>query len=434
VSADPLAALRALADRTRPSEKPKAEEVEALDMYELLRELVVDFPKRGNIRREAAERLAPVLQLFGDPTDSATKRVDALIKAVIDATPRSERKRWRTLLRTNQPMTDRLADLGKPKKDQYGKPLDYRADQARTVHDFAMLIVTAVEERQLAASHADITHPPGGDGGTYGHIPSPRQHLSPRGPFRSWRRTLEIAVPRARIEAALLEAVEAKRYPITLYGESGNGKTFLAHQVASQLETQTGKSVAVIRVAANQPSRFSVYDIDLYRTLELLAMDANALGTVSREVTLQNALSSSDCPLAALVLDDATPEMLCRLVPDSPAVPIFVTAREAIPDTHPVGVPAYEPDEALLHATHLLPDADVTKLAALCSLLGRRPLVIDVAIATILESHATLDQLLASIQQGRVETIAASEILTGDSDRQPLLAVYQETLRCLGRC
>lgn len=431
MSADPLAGLRDLANSTRMSAKPKAQESDARSMYGLVRELLVDFPKRGNIRPELAQKLSPILRLFGGPTDSATKRVDALVNAAIDASPANDRNRWEVLLKTKKPMTDRLAALGMPKVDEFGSPFDYTHYRTAAVHEFANLIVMAGDLQQSGAGRTDITHPPGRGRASDVSTPTSRPHLSPREPFRSWRRTLGTAIPRPQVEAAVLEAVEAKRYPITLYGESGNGKTFLAYQVASELQAETGKSVAVIRVGANQPGRVSVYDVDLHRTLELLAIDPNALGLVSQEITIHNAVSRLDCPLAALILDDATPEMVWRLVPDSPAVPIIVTAREAVPDTYPVAVSAYEPDEALLRATNLLPEADATDLAALCSLLGRRPLVIDVALASILEGHATLDQLLASVQQSRVESIAASEILVGDADQQPLLAVYRDTLRCL---
>ena len=137
---------------------------------------------------------------------------------------------------------------------------------------------------------------------------------------------------------------------------------------------------ALIRVAENQSNRDSVREMDLFRTLGLLGIDPSQMNWVAQIAELKHALSSPKCPLAILVLDDATPQSMEQYIPHSPTIPILVTTREAIPNVPAVFVPAYEPDEALRFASSTCPEAHQSQLQSVSRLLGRRPLAMDVAL------------------------------------------------------
>jgi hypothetical protein len=371
-------------------------------LFESLQRFLVDVPQGRLLAPEHAARLSSVLGRFGHPNDALPDQCKALVRAILAGLEGSDASRWTALLGTGKARTRIGVD----------------SEQHTAVHDLAGKILGACD---LPAEALDVVR----------LSPSPvGQTLLPKdGRFTDWRQSSStIAIRRLGLESEFSAAIEKGVYPVVLWGESGNGKSYLASEFLASHAEAPQKPAAFVRIGANRDDRESVYSMDLERALDLAGIQHAGLGKTDKERVLRQAVSGQECPFSGLVLDDATPGDMTRLIPEDAIIPIVVTARDAVPGVTNVLVPSFEPEEAIEFTRSRLPDDSSSAIADLCSILGHRPLPLEMAIGVVAEGYFELPDLVAALRESAVHAVTASETLVGDSSRQPLVRLYSETI------
>lgn len=190
---------------------------------------------------------------------------------------------------------------------------------------------------------------------------------------------------------------------VVLWGESGNGKSFLARQIVR--DEYAGQRVAVLRedVGTN-----SAYDRDLIRELEKYGVPSErCTDAASRDVELARLLADHES-FDLVVFDNVSHDRIRHLLRSS-AVKVLITTRSLlqIEGGENLRIPSYSEPEALLAARLMLPDESDADLNEFCRQVGNRPIVIDLFGRQVRQSQVDLTDLARSVR-ANVKTAVGS--------------------------
>lgn len=211
---------------------------------------------------------------------------------------------------------------------------------------------------------------------------------------------------------------------VVLWGESGNGKSWLARAVAEELASQSGVPGALIRVGANRTNPRSVYATDLLSVITLSRQDARTWSTTGLEAGVRSLLQSTACPFSVLVLDDATPADLDRIMPATSTVPVIVTMRMPAAGRMSVRIDPFSAEESLTYLMATLPQVTSEDAAKLSRMLGYRPLALAAVQGVVNAQILGLAALIDSMAEDVAEAIESVERLTSSPDVRTLRSVY----------
>lgn len=242
-------------------------------------------------------------------------------------------------------------------------------------------------------------------------------------------------VHRAGLYAEGRQALIGASRVVVLWGESGNGKSYLARQI--QRDLCAGQRVAFIGEDAGTPSNF---DRDILACLRGSGVPAEGWDAVAREQAFIELLSDHGS-FDLVIFDNVSHARLVHLLARS-AVKSLVTSRESfeVEGGESIWVPAYSKDEALAAATAAMPDVPQKDLAAFCDDVGYRPLVIDLAGKLLAVSEVTLSSLRASARlnapnavEGMYSMVGAPAFSTpfGEQLSATVIEVYRRLLAYL---
>lgn len=242
-------------------------------------------------------------------------------------------------------------------------------------------------------------------------------------------------VHRADLYAKTRRALIGASRIVVLWGESGNGKSYLARQI--QRDLYSGQRVAFIGEDAGTPSNF---DRDILTRLRDAGVPAEGWDAVAREQAFIELLSDHES-FDLVIFDNVSHARLGHLLARS-AVKCLITSRQffEVEGGKSVWVPAYAEDEALAAATAAMPDVPHEELAGFCGDVGYRPLVIDLAGKLLAVSEVTLTNLRASARlnapsavQGMYSMVGAPAFSTpfGEQLSATVIEVYRRLLAYL---
>lgn len=235
-------------------------------------------------------------------------------------------------------------------------------------------------------------------------------------------------VRRFELEARVRAALEGQPRPVSLWGEAGNGKSHLARNMATEIAAAlpAGLPVALIRRGNSAPVEEQTYQADLIACLVAAGQAPYSWSLPAQELAVRDLLAGPRC-LAAVVLDDVTKATVDRLVPDSCAVPVIITSRTKLGGTGPeIRVDSYQPAEATAAARSIIQEAEDEQVRVLCTLLGNRPVAIDISARMVALGHMTLPRLLSALGENPPGTLDIAYQRAGESAERSLTRLYQE--------
>jgi hypothetical protein len=250
---------------------------------------------------------------------------------------------------------------------------------------------------------------------------------SPETKSRSAPKPPNIA-PVASIERKQLQAAaDALLYggrPVVLWGESGNGKTFLARQLADRFFN--GKRVALLRGVPGANSPF--FASDTVRALKLGGYSPESWSAAAAMEALEEMLARGDC-LDLVIFDDADEDTAKRYLSRS-STPSLVTSRTRLAwsECTFVRVREFTPKDALSLCEQVLPDTPRPDLELLCLNLGHRPLAIDIALRVLQRGLNSVESLNLACQESVPDSIIASMQLLDEKITNSIIQVYRRAL------
>lgn len=233
-------------------------------------------------------------------------------------------------------------------------------------------------------------------------------------------------VRRPALEARALAAIQGRTLPLTLWGEGGNGKTFLARNLATEIAArlEIDLPMVVIRLGDSLRTDEPTYQADLIRCLAQVGLAPQAWSLAAQEIALRDLMAGPRC-FSTVVLDDVDQAAVGRLVPEACSAPVLITSRVR-PAAGGLGirVDAYEDAEALAAVRQILPVADESRICRLCELLGNRPVAIDISVRLIDGGYATLESLITALVEDAPTTLDSSYELLGENIQKSVVRLY----------
>jgi bifunctional DNase/RNase len=235
-------------------------------------------------------------------------------------------------------------------------------------------------------------------------------------------------IRRYKLEASVRAALQGQSRPLTLWGEGGNGKTYLARNIAAEIarEFEADLPVAVVRRGNSRNTDEQTYQADLIEALIAAGRAPQSWSLAAQEIEIRNLLSGIRC-FSVFVLDDVDQSVIDRLVPAPCSTPVLITSR-----TRPAGdmphirVGAYEDAEALAAIQAILNTSDEPGLHQICRMLGNRPVAINLSARMIDAGYATLDSLISALAEDTPGTLESSHYLVGENVTNSIVRLYAE--------
>lgn len=235
-------------------------------------------------------------------------------------------------------------------------------------------------------------------------------------------------VRRLGLEARILAALQRQSRPLTLWGEGGNGKTYMARNIAAKIaeEVPVELPVAVIRRGNATRTDEQTYQADLIECLRSVGQASQAWSLAAQELAVRDLIGAPRC-FAAIVLDDVDQSTIDRLIPSTCFSPVLITSRTKPATGWPeIRVDAYENVEALAAIQQILGNSDEEKLSDLCRILGNRPVAIDISARMVNAGYATLDGLMSALADDAPGTLESSYELVGENVEKSIVRLYAQ--------
>lgn len=235
-------------------------------------------------------------------------------------------------------------------------------------------------------------------------------------------------IRRHKLEARVRAALEGQSRPVTLWGEAGNGKSYLARNMASEIAAMLPADLptVTIRRGSSTKAEEQTYQTDLITCLVAVGQAPQSWSLAAQELAVRELISGPRC-LAVVVLDDVTRATVDRLIPDTCPVPVIITTRKNLGIDGPqIRVDAYEPPEALAAARRILEDAEDLQLRTLCAILGNRPVAIEISARMVARRDTTLAGLVSALEEDQPATLDSAYELAGEDVEKSLTRLYQE--------
>lgn len=217
--------------------------------------------------------------------------------------------------------------------------------------------------------------------------------------------------------------------PLLLWGESGNGKTDLALEVARRYSPR-GRFVVLRGPSGPNPP---FLDGDIEQALKLTSRPMRPPGRASYQAIRE--LLREPGALDLLILDDVDEGMVQPLLGSDVRVPVLMTSRtfqswEGV-KAEPKRIDAFSDRQAMDYLAARLPDEDTNELGELAGLLGNRPLGLDLVVREVQETETTFQQALANCRRDAADTLEGAIRFLGEPVSRALVGVYERLVSAL---
>ena len=230
-------------------------------------------------------------------------------------------------------------------------------------------------------------------------------------------------VPRPELEQQLECALTATSAGvITLWGESGNGKSHLARKVA---ERHWGADQVAFLQGPAQAN--SLFDIGLGDMLEAAGIDTASWNWAAK-VAAFKALINNGTRYSTVILDDIDEAAANLLLSGSTGLPIIVTTRERIAglDGIEILVGAFSEAEAVTAFGPVSEEVEPQDVVELCGLLGNRPVAVEIARGLLSRGFVSFRNMLQMCRNETSSMLNASYEFLPLRQRGPITRIYQE--------
>lgn len=210
-----------------------------------------------------------------------------------------------------------------------------------------------------------------------------------------------------------------------LWGESGNGKTFLARQLIDTMSPAL--KVAHLRGPYGADAEHLHRDID--KSLAQLGVSAPPT-KFAAESRLRRHLAEGHFDL--LVIDDADSQLVDMFV--DPAVPTLLTRTSVlreIPSKLRVRLSTWDENQSKRYLHVSRPELTPAQRASLATLLGGRALPLSLAVRALQSGHLSADELLHVVSVDVVKSIDFFNSVADSPKDYPVVALYDALLHNL---
>jgi hypothetical protein len=243
-------------------------------------------------------------------------------------------------------------------------------------------------------------------------------------------------VQRSGIEAKILNALDVGQQPVVLWGESGNGKSYLAREIArSKYSTER---VIILRGPTEENSQ---YDLDLLAALQRAGHSVESWTFSAKQRALTGILAERS-QFDLIILDNVDHRVLQVLPPLVETPTIITTQSLTIPVGTSIRIDVYSESEAVeavtrtlalrpARSTHVVDEFDSKQASLLCMTLGRRPIAIDIAFRLVAYSFCTLKEMTEACAENVNSVLTTGLSLLNEDSAHSIVHVYKQLLSAI---